>query len=173
MSRVLTDSLTHAYAKCENRHLCSINDHFFQNKSFLFYKSKSIGQSPISTCFYQVPCVFVGSEFLGSHRRLRMPSNTFANFRRWIYMFNQEYRVFHLRGYLSLLAIPNTCIFHFLFLSCNRETHFGLCPILPSPPSNTKHSVDLYHVLTTCHRTPNIVSIFTMHSHPCHAMSRA
>ena len=164
MSRVLTDSLTHAYAKCENRHLCSINDHFFQNKIFLFYKSKSIEQTPIFTSFYQVPCVFVCSKNPGSHRRLRMPSDTFANFHHWIHMSNQEYRVFHLRGYLSLLAIPNTHIFHFLFLLCNCETHFGRYPILPGPlsntkhsvdlpcthdiPSNTKHSVDLYHALT-------------------------
>ena len=28
------------------------------------------------------------------------------------------------------------------------ETHSGRCPMLPSPPSNTKHSVDLYHALT-------------------------
>ena len=135
-----------------------------QNKIFLFYKSKFIGQSPISICFYQVSCVFVGSEFSGSHRRLRMPSDTFAIFHRWIHMSNQEYRVFHPRGYLSLLAIPNTHIFHFLFLLCNHEAHFGCCPILPSPPSNTKHSVnlpcthdipsntkysvDLYHALT-------------------------
>ena len=89
---------------------------FFQNKSFLFYKSKFIGQTPIFTCFYQVPCVFVGSEFPRSHWRLRTPSNTFANFHRLIHMCNQEYRVFHPRGYLSLLAIPNTRIFHFLFL---------------------------------------------------------
>ena len=31
----------------------------FQNKSLLFYKSKSIGQTPIFTCFYQVSCVFL------------------------------------------------------------------------------------------------------------------
>ena len=134
MSRVFTDSLTYAHAKCENRHLCSINDHFFQNKRFLFYKSKSIGQSPISTCFYQVSCVFVGRQFPGSHRRLHTPSDTFANFHRWIHMSNQEYRVFHPRGYLTIFAIPNTNIFHFLFLLCDRETHFGRCPILPSPP---------------------------------------
>ena len=51
--------------------------------------------------------------------------------------------------------------FHFFQ---NRATHFGRCPMLPSPPSNTKHSVDqsctydipsntkhsvdLYHALT-------------------------
>ena len=115
----------------------------FPKQSFLFYKSKSIGQTPIFTCFYQVPCVFMGSEFPGSHRRLRTPFKTFAYFHYWIHMSNQEYQVFYPMGYLSLLAIPNTHIFHFLFLLCNRETHFGRCPILPSPPSNTKHSVDL------------------------------
>ena len=138
---------------------------FFQNKSFLFYKSKFIGQSPISTCFYQVPCVFVGSKFPWSHLRIRIPSDTFANFYLWIQMSNQGYWVFHPMGYLSLLSIPNTRIFHFLFLLYNRETHFGCCPILPSPPlntkhsvdlpcthnipSNTKHNVDLYHALTS------------------------
>ena len=85
----------------------------------------------------------MGRKFSRSHHRLRTPFNTFTNFHRWIHMSNQEYRVFHLRGYLSLLAIPNTRIFHFLFLLCDRETHFGRCPILLSPPSNTKHSVDL------------------------------
>ena len=106
----------------------------------------------------------MGSEFPGSHHRIRMPSSTFVNFHRWIHMPNQEYWVFHLRGYLSLLVIPNTRIFHFLFLLYDRETHFGCCPILLNPssntkhsvdlpcthdiPSNTKHSVDFYHALT-------------------------
>ena len=85
----------------------------------------------------------MGSEFSGSHRRLRTPSDTFTNFHRCIHMSNQEYLVFHSREYLSPLTIPNTRIFHFLFLLCNHETCFGHCPILPSPPSNTKHSVDL------------------------------
>ena len=97
----------------------------------------------------------MSSKFSGSHRRLRTPSDTFANFHRWIHMSNQEYRVFHLRGYLSLFTIPNTRIFHFLFLLCNRKTHVGRCPILPSPPSNTKRNVDLP----------------TMHSYPFYAMS--
>ena len=109
----------------------------------------------------------MGSEFPGSHCRLCIPFDTFANFHRWIHMSNQGYRVSHPRGYLSLLAI-HTRFFFFLFLLCDRETQFGLCPILSSPPLNTKHSVDLpcthniplntkhnvylYHVLT-----PNLV----------------
>ena len=39
-----------------------------------------------------------------------------------------------------------THIFFIFFKNC--ETHFGICPTLPSPPSNTKHSVDLYYALT-------------------------
>ena len=60
MSRVLTDSLTHAYAECEkqNRHYVPSMAIFFQNKSFLFYKSKSIGRFPISTCVSKF-CVFM------------------------------------------------------------------------------------------------------------------
>ena len=85
----------------------------------------------------------MGNEFPGSHHRVHTPFDTFANFHRRIHMFDQEYRVFHPRGYLSLFAIPNSHIFHFLFLLCDRETHFGHCPILLSPPLNTKHSVDL------------------------------
>ena len=105
---VLTDSLTHAYAKCENHHLYSINDHFSKTKAFCF-----INQNPLDKLRYLL--VFTKSRVFWSHRRLRMPSDTFSNFLRWIHMSNQEHRVFHPRGYLSLLAIPNTCTFPFLF----------------------------------------------------------
>ena len=111
------------------------------------------------------------SEFPGSHRRLRTPSDTFANFYRRIHMSNQEYRVFHPMGYSSLLAIPNTHIFHFNFLLCNREIHFGCYPILPSPPSNTKHSVDLPCTHDIPSNTKHSIDLPTMHSHPFNAMS--
>ena len=76
-------------------------------------------------------------------------------------MSNRECRVFHPRvggggggggggrggGDLPQLAMPNIHVFYaFFFL--NRETHFGRCPMLSRPPSNTKHSVDLYHAFT-------------------------
>ena len=54
----------------------------FPKQKLFFYKSKSIGQTPIFTCSYQVQCVFVGSEFPRSHHRLHTPFNTFANFHR-------------------------------------------------------------------------------------------
>ena len=65
---------------------------------------------------------------------------------------------------------------HVLFMSCNRESQFGRCPILLSSPSNTKHNVDLTmssrhtsntNTMSIYHgRTPNTVSTPTMHSHP-------
>ena len=49
MSRVLTDSLTHAYAKCENCYLHSINDHFSKTKAFCF-----ISQNPLDKLRYSL-----------------------------------------------------------------------------------------------------------------------
>ena len=79
---------------------------------------------------------------------------------------NKEYRVLHPMRYLSLLSIPNTHIFHFLFLLCNCETYFGRCPILPSPPSNTKHNVDQPCTHGIPSNTKHNVDLPTMHSHP-------
>ena len=61
--QVLTDSLTHAYAKCENRHLCFINDHFSKTKTFCFITKTHF--------IYQIPCfyTFVGQGFRVSYRR--------------------------------------------------------------------------------------------------------
>ena len=126
MSRVLTDSLTHAYAKCENHHLCFINDHFSKTKTFCF-----INQNPLDKLRYSL--VFIKSRvFL------------------WVANF---------RGPLD------TRIFHFLFLLCGREIHFGCCPILPSPPSNTKHSINLYHTLT-----PMSCDVPCINAMQCHCM---
>ena len=49
MSQVLTDSLIHAYVKCENHHLCSINDHFSKTKAFCF-----INQNPFDKLQYSL-----------------------------------------------------------------------------------------------------------------------
>ena len=82
------------------------------------------------------------SGFFVSHHGLRKPIH-FYGLSLLGTMSDHNWRVFHPMGYLSLLAIPNTRIFHFFFLLYNRETHFGRYPILSNPPSNTKHSVDL------------------------------
>ena len=51
MSRVLTDSLTHAYVKCEYCHLCSINDHFSKTKVFCFINQNSSNKLRYSLVF--------------------------------------------------------------------------------------------------------------------------
>ena len=58
MSRVLTDSLTHAYAKCENCHLCSINDHFSKTKVFYFISQNPLDKLRYSLVFTKL-CVFL------------------------------------------------------------------------------------------------------------------
>ena len=97
-------------------------------------------------------CLFVVSEFLESHRRLRKPSYTFMGFHHWTHMYNQKYRGFLSRGYLSLLANTRQ-IFSFSFIQqCDP---FGRCTTVPNPPN----------------QTPNTVLIITMNSHPFNAMS--
>ena len=150
MSRVLTDSLTYAYAKCENQIIIMFHQwpFFFQNKRFLFHKLKSIGRFPISTFISQVPCVYA---FVGHRFQVYTVGRAFQTFFYGlslpVIMSNLNTGSFTLRGGggdLPQLAIPNTHIFHFQ----NLETQFGLCPTLLNPPSNTKHRVDLYHALT-------------------------
>ena len=51
MSRVLIDSLTHACAKCENYHLCSINDHFSKIKAFCFINQNQLDKLRYSLVF--------------------------------------------------------------------------------------------------------------------------
>ena len=60
----------------------------------------------------------------------------------------------------------------FAFLMYHRTPNIGsIISMYRDMPSNTKYSVDPYHVPMTCHRTPHTVSIPTMHSHPYHVMS--
>ena len=51
--------------------------------------------------------------------------------------------------------------FHFFQ---NRATHFGRCPMLPSPPSNTKHIVDqpcTYDILSNTKHSVNLYHALT------------
>ena len=99
-------------------------------------------------------CLFVDSEFLEFHRRLRKPSYIFMGSHRWIHMYDKKYRGFHSRGYLYLLAITQH-IFLFLFIqSCDPV---GCCPIVPSTPNQTLNTVliiimhsHLFNVMSSC-----------------------
>ena len=100
MSRVLTDSLTHAYVECEkpNRPMSTIDvppmTISFPNKSFLFYKSKAIGRFPISTAFLKL-CVFMHLWATDYTVGRRMPFQHFYGLSSPVIMSNFELWVFH------------------------------------------------------------------------------
>ena len=174
MSRVLIDPFTHAYAKCENCHLCSINDHVSKTKAFCF-----INQNPMDNLRYQL---------------------VFTKFRVFFFFF---LRVANFRGltadFTCLPTLSPTFIVGYICLTKNTGffTRGGIYPFLLYPTHvffisfffyatvrlildvvpyyrahhRTLNTVSIYNVLTTYHRTPNTVSILTIHSHPCHAMS--
>ena len=156
MSRVLTDSLTHAYAKCENYHLCSINDHFSRTIVFCF-----ISQNPLNKLRYSL--VFTKSRvFLWV-----------ANF--WGLTV----------GFASLPTLLRTFITRYMNLTKNTGffTRRGIYPYLLYPTHvffisfffyvTVRLIFDVIPFYRAHHRTPNTVLISIMHSHPCHAMSRA
>ena len=69
---------------------------------------------------------FRASEFSRSHRRLRTPFYTYMGFHRWTHMYNKKYRVFHPRGYLSLLATTR----HKFSLSANNGTPLNFVQLI-------------------------------------------
>ena len=140
----------------------------FQNKTFLFYKSNPLDGSQYQLSFPKL-CVFIHLWVMDSRVHTagrRTPFQHFYYISLPVIMSSRECRVFHPGGDLPQLAMPNTHIFHFQ----TRATHFGHCPILPSSPSNTKRSVDQTCTHDIPLNTKHSVD-FTLHSHPCHAMS--
>ena len=159
MSRVLTDSLTHAYTKCENGHLCSINNHFFKTKDFCFINQNQLDNLRYQLVFTKFLVFLWVANFWGLTTDFACLPTLLRTF---------------ITGYICLtknIAIPNTHIFHFLFLLCDRETHFGCCLILLSPPLNTKHSIDPPCTHNIASNTKHSVDFPTMHSHSFNAMS--
>ena len=77
--------------------------------------------------------LFMGSRFLVSHRGLRKPRH-FYGLSLLGTMSNHNWRVFHLRGDLSLLADTR----HVFFISCNRATLLNVVPFIEPTQSNTK-----------------------------------
>ena len=152
------------YAKCENRHICSINDHFSKTKSFCF-----INQNPLDKLRYSLvftkSCVFLWvTNFQGLTAAFALlPTLSLTFIARYICL-TKNTKFFTRGGIYPSLLYPRH-IFFISFFLCNRDTHFGHCPILPSPPSNTKHSVDLYHAVT-----PMSCDVLCINTMQCHCM---
>ena len=96
--------------------------------------------------------IFIGSEFLESHHRLCKPRHLYGLSPLGT-MSNHNWRVFHSRRDLSLLA--NTKHIFSLPLYSTMRICWTLSHLTEPTQSNTKHTVDS----------------LTMHSHPFNAMS--
>ena len=172
MSRVHTHSLTHAYAKCENSHLCSINDHFSKTKDFCF-----INQNPLDKLRYSL--VFTKSHVFLWVANFRGLTSGFACLPILLRTFIAGYICltkntgFFTQGSIYPFFLYPTHVFFisFFFYAAMRLILDNV--LFYRAHHRTPNTVLIYHVQMTYHRTPNTVSISTMHSHPCHAMSCA
>ena len=106
MSGVLTDSLTHAYAQSENRHLRSINDHFSKTKAFCF-----INQNPFDKLRYSL--VYTKSR---------------------VFLWVENFRGLT-AGFAHLPTLFRTFIVGYIYLTKNTMffTRRGIYPYLPYP----------------------------------------
>ena len=165
MSRVLTDFLTHAYAKCENCHLNFINDHFSKTKAFCFINQNPLDKLQYSLVFTKSRVFLWVANFQGLTAGFTCLPTFSQTFIASYICLTKNTGFFTRGGIYPYLLYLTRVFFHFLFLLCHHETHFGRCPILLSPPSNTKHSVDLYHALT-----PMSCDVPCINAMQCHCM---
>ena len=143
MSRVLINSLIHAYAKCENRYLCSINDNFSKTKTFCF-----INQNPLAKLRYSLvftkSCVFL---WIANFRGLTV-------------------------GFARLSTLSQTFIIGYICLTKNTEffTRRGIYPSLLYPThvffisfffyATVRLILEVVPFYRTHHRTPNTVDLY-------------
>ena len=171
MSRVLTDSLTHAYAKCENRHLCSINDHFSKTKALCFINQNPLNKLRCSLVFTK-SCVFWWVEnFRGLTAGFACLPTLSRTFIVGYICLTKNTGFFTRWGIYPFLPYPTHIFFIFFFFYATVRLILDVVPFYRAH-LQIPNTMSIYHVLTTFHRTPNTMSISTIHSHPCHAMSR-
>ena len=172
MSRILTDSLTHAYVKCENRHLCSINDHFSKTKAFYFINQNPLDKLRYSLVFTKSRMFLWVTNFRGltaDFERLPILSQTFID---GYICLTKNTGFFTRWGIYPFSLYPTHVFFISFFFHATMRLILDVDPFYLAH-HRTPNKMSIYHVLTTYYRSPNTVSISTMHSHPCHVMSRA
>ena len=111
-------------------------------------------------------CLFVGSGFLVSHRRLRKLRH-FYDLSPIGTMSDHNWQVFHPRGDLSLLIDT----WHIFSVSCNRATLLNVVPFTESTQSNI-NAVSIYQPCTHTHEMRCFPCICNVMHHcmsiPCH-----
>ena len=114
------------------------NDHFSKQFSFV-YKPKYFWMIHLNDNFiFKTMCLFVGSEFLVSHRRLCKPKHFYA-LSSLETMFDHNWQVFHQRGggggggggeIYPCLLIPDTYFLYHFIQPCDSV---ACCPIYRAP----------------------------------------
>ena len=164
MSRVLTDSLTHAYAKCENRHLCSINDHFSKTKAICFINQNPLDKLQYSFVFTKSHVFLWVANFQGltaGFTRLSTLLRTFIP--RYICL--TKITGFFTRGGIYPSLLYPTHKFFISFFFCATVRHVLNVVPLYQVHHQTPNTMSIYHVLTTYHRTPNTLWIYQPCTH--------
>ena len=118
LSRVLTESLTHAYAKCENSSLVFHPMTLFPKQTYWIYL-----QCPFDLIKFRVVMHLWAMDFWVLTAGRRTPFQRFLDFHRRLRL-NQS-GFFTRGGIYSFLLCPT----HVFFMLCNHETYFRRCPI--------------------------------------------
>ena len=168
MSRVLIDSLTHAYAKCEKPSFWIIsNDHLISKSISYVYKPKVFWMIHHNNQLYSKSMrLFVGSGFLVSHCGLLKPIH-FYGLSPLGTMSYHNWRVIHPMGDLSILADTR----HIFSISCNRATLLNVVPFTELSQSNTKRCVNLpimHSHPTQCDAPVHIQCKMSLHVSSCY-----
>ena len=148
MSRVLTDSLTHAYVKCENRHLSSINDHFSKTKAFCF-----INQNPLDKLRYSL--VFTKSRaflWVANFRGLTVGFarlSTLSNIAGYICL-TKNTGFFTRWGMYPFFLYPTHVFFISFFFYATMRLIWDVVPFYRAH-YRTPNTLSICHVLTTYH----------------------
>ena len=119
------------------------NDHF-QNKFHFFINQNLSGCYITMIILYSKSMsLFVGRGFLVSHHGLRKPRH-FYSLSPLGTISDHNWRVFHLRGDLSLLADTQ----HIFFVSCNHATMLDVVPFTKPTQSTPTQCRFTNHALT-------------------------
>ena len=154
MSGVLIDSLTHTYVKCENHHLCSINDHFSKTKGFCFVNQNPLDKLRYSLVFTK-SCLFlwVVNFWCLTICFARLPTLSRTFIARYICL-TKNTRFFTQGGIYPYLLYPTHIFFISFFLYVTMRLILDVVPYYRAH-HRTPNTVSIYHVLMTYHRTPN------------------
>ena len=126
----------------KNHHLCSINDHFSKTKAFCFINQNPLDKLRYSLIFTKSRVFLWVKNFRGLIAGFALLLTLSRTFIARCICLTKNTEIFTRRGVYPFFLYP-THVFFISFFLCDRETHFGCCAILLSPPLNTKHSVDL------------------------------